>query len=132
MDSNNSDILLKCLGSGAKLRLNVTGVEDEAELNINVGGNITTKFLKEYKINTGETFEVDISDNIEFKADGAEISMDDKIGIKNASDDLKSIVDDLITAITQITVTTPAGPSGIPINIASFELIKQRLETLMK
>jgi len=43
--------------------------------------------------------------------------------------ELVSILNDLITQIAAITVTTPAGPSGPPNNIAAINAIIPRLRT---
>jgi len=39
---------------------------------------------------------------------------------------------DLLTALRKLTVTTPAGPSGVPINLAEFEALAQRLQNLFR
>lgn len=45
---------------------------------------------------------------------------------------LKKVLTDLITAITQLTVPTGVGPSGIPINAAAFNAIKTRLGNFLE
>jgi len=45
---------------------------------------------------------------------------------------LKKVLTDLITAITQLTVPTGVGPSGVPINAANFTAIKQRLNNFLE
>ncbi len=45
---------------------------------------------------------------------------------------LKKVMTDLITAITQLTVPTGVGPSGIPINAAAFNAIKTRLGNFLE
>lgn len=45
---------------------------------------------------------------------------------------LKKVLTDLITAITQLTVPTGVGPSGIPINAAAFNTIKTRLGNFLE
>lgn len=57
---------------------------------------------------------------------------DDKISLKNKSYDLKKAFDELLDAITKLTVTTGVGPSGTPINLAEFTAVKQKLNTLLK
>lgn len=52
--------------------------------------------------------------------------------IQNENESLKKILSDLIGAIEQMTVTTPSGPSGTPINISSFTQIKNRLDKIFK
>lgn len=51
--------------------------------------------------------------------------------LKNGSDDLKTVLSDLLTAIKLITVPTANGPSGVPINSASFDAINTRLNALL-
>lgn len=53
------------------------------------------------------------------------------IKLATASESLHGILNDLITAITLITVPTPAGPSGVPVNAASFNTIATRLNNLL-
>jgi hypothetical protein len=53
-----------------------------------------------------------------------------KFDFKNTSEDLKAIISDLIDTINLLTVTTPSGPSGVPVNIADFTAIKTRLDNL--
>ncbi|NJM16141.1 MAG: hypothetical protein HC896_12865 [Bacteroidales bacterium] len=57
----------------------------------------------------------------------------DNAGIKLGGDNsnLKQTLSDLIDAINQLTVTTPAGPSGMPINTASFKAIKEDLQNYL-
>lgn len=50
--------------------------------------------------------------------------------IARQGESLKKILTDLIDAITQVTVTTGTGPSGVPINLPAFTAIKQRLPIL--
>ncbi len=45
---------------------------------------------------------------------------------------LKKILTDLITAISQLTVPTGVGPSGVPINAAVFNAIKTRLGNFLE
>jgi len=54
-----------------------------------------------------------------------------KIEISNTVTDLKTIITDLLTAIKAITVPTGVGPSGVPINIAQFIAVEQKLNQLM-
>jgi histidinol-phosphate/aromatic aminotransferase/cobyric acid decarboxylase-like protein len=52
--------------------------------------------------------------------------------IKKSTNTLKKILDDLIDQIKLITVTTPNGPSGTPINAAAFDPIKTSVDQLME
>jgi len=48
------------------------------------------------------------------------------------SSGLKKTLDELLTAIKALTVTTGVGPSGPPINLAQFEKIQQDLKNYME
>lgn len=50
--------------------------------------------------------------------------------IKRSTETLKKIISDLIDQIVELTVTTPNGPSGTPINATAFTAIKNRLPNL--
>lgn len=63
--------------------------------------------------------------------DDITLNINGKWGVKNATEDLKSIMNDLLAAIQALTVTTPAGPSGPPINIADFIAIDVRINLLL-
>lgn len=54
------------------------------------------------------------------------------ITIQTENESLKLILSDLLDAITQMTVTTPIGVSGTPVNFSSFTDIKMRLDSLLK
>ena len=60
-----------------------------------------------------------------------------KIGSNNASesmvlgDTLKGILEELINAINALTVPTPVGPSGPPINAPQFSGISAKLQTML-
>jgi len=46
-------------------------------------------------------------------------------------DTAKKWLNDLITAISSITVPTGTGPSGVPVNIAQFKVLASRLDSLL-
>lgn len=84
-------------------------------------------------VNNGATVftQTDMNMDLSVKS-GAEITLDTLVTIKNQSDSLGSIMQDLLTAILQLTVTTPSGPSTLPlINSPSFIDIQTRLSTLL-
>ena len=61
----------------------------------------------------------------------SQISEVDKYRIANTSESLKDLIEDLISAVQRITVTTPSGPSTLPlINDAEFTAIKNRVSIL--
>jgi hypothetical protein len=45
-------------------------------------------------------------------------------------DTLVSLLEDILTEVTKLTVTTPIGPSGTPINIAQFQKLKSRVKDI--
>lgn len=51
--------------------------------------------------------------------------------METANESLKTILQDILTAINQITVTTPQGPSGTPVNAVDFTNISQRIENFL-
>lgn len=56
----------------------------------------------------------------------------DTISVKNNSYSLKKAFDDILDAISKLTVTTGVGPSGTPINIAEFTAVRQKLNNFLK
>lgn len=61
----------------------------------------------------------------------SQISEVDKYQIANTSESLKDLIEDLISAVQRITVTTPSGPSTLPlINDTEFTAIKNRVSIL--
>ncbi len=68
---------------------------------------------------------------IKIESGNTVIEVESLIRIATASESLHGILNDLITAITLITVPTPAGPSGVPVNAASFNTIVTRLSNLL-
>lgn len=56
------------------------------------------------------------------------------IGVQRGGENLKSVLNDLLTAITQLTVTcaAPGSPSTPPINLASFTALQTRVNNLLK
>lgn len=103
--------------------------EEKAEFKDKFGHVITfdenTAHYKDEKGNEA-TFN---EDNTQFKCnkfnvgDGAEPMV--------LGNTLKGLLEDLISAITSITVPTPHGPSGTPINSAQFSAINSRLKTML-
>jgi len=55
-----------------------------------------------------------------------------KMEIKNNQENLKKLLQDLINEIMKITVTTPIGNSGTPINMVQLQMIGQRVALLLK
>lgn len=52
--------------------------------------------------------------------------------LAKGSSGLKKTLDDLLTAIQKLTVTTGVGPSGPPVNIADFQKVQQDLSNYLE
>lgn len=82
---------------------------------------------------SGTTIEIKASGTIDIITDdGAAIFLDDKITIENEIENLNDLIQDLISEIKMITVPTPAGTSGVPLNITQIAAIGTKLNTLLK
>ena len=68
-------------------------------------------------------------DNIQFKC--AKFNVGDGAEPMVLGETLKGLLEDLISAITSITVPTPHGISGTPINSSQFSAINSRLKTML-
>lgn len=64
--------------------------------------------------------------------DGGVIEVRDKIKIENNSYNLKELLGELITEIQKITVPTPSGTSGVPLNVASLSIINSKIKALLE
>jgi hypothetical protein len=53
------------------------------------------------------------------------------ISVKNNGYSLRKAFDDILSAISKLTVTTGVGPSGTPINIAEFQAVQQKLNNFL-
>ena len=69
-------------------------------------------------------------DDFEVKINGT----DKKVRIAKSGVDLKSILNDLITAIKQLKVYTPVGPSGTPLpdSIATLDQINTKINQILE
>ncbi len=56
----------------------------------------------------------------------------EKVSLKNEQYSLRQAFDDLLDAITKLTVTTGTGPSGQPINMADFQQIQQNISKFLE
>jgi hypothetical protein len=72
-------------------------------------------------------------ESIETKTNGGGyFSINTKLSLSNDDTDLKTILEDLISAIKNITVPTPAGTSGTPLNVAEFISVEQEIDKLLE
>lgn len=74
----------------------------------------------------------EIDEIITVTNNGAKISLTDKVNISNSTEDLKTILNNLISAIKLITVPTPSGTSGTPINVSDFTNINTSINNLLE
>lgn len=81
-----------------------------------------------------QSFNIDLDgQTISMAGEGLAVSLKDgKFTFENNSYSIKDGLNDLIDAITKITVPTGTGPSGTPVNATDFVKIKQYLTKLMK
>ena len=106
---------------------------NEQQISINEGKTIFNLKDKEAKITIQDGFEAIISDaKTSFKKDKLTFEMDDRFKVDVGGKSLKSKLEELIDEIGKITVTTPVGPSGPPINFTKLMDIKGNLTELLK
>ncbi|TDW46571.1 hypothetical protein EV144_106243 [Flavobacterium sp. 270] len=105
----------------------------EQKISINEGNTTFNLKDKEAKITIKDGFEATISDSkTSFVKGNLTFEMDDKFKIDVGGKSLKSKLEELIEEIGKITVTTPMGPSGPPINLPQLNIIKGKLTELLK
>jgi len=109
----------------ATFKINVSDKTESSKIDISVSGSAT---IESTGVLTVNSYEEILLTNEEKSA----LSIKDKLSFKNENESLKTLIDELIDAITQITVTTGVGASGTPINIQAFTDIKQRFSTILK
>ncbi|KFF06416.1 hypothetical protein [Flavobacterium reichenbachii] len=105
----------------------------EQKISINEGKTIFNLKDKEAKITIQDGFEAVISDKkTSFIKGNLTFEMDEKFKIDVGGKSLKLKLEELIDEIGKITVPTPVGPSGPPINLPQLTVIKTKLEELLK
>lgn len=73
------------------------------------------------------------ADSMTMTADQATLKVGtDGLTLTKGTSGLKKTLDDLLTAITKLTVTTGVGPSGPPINVADFTKVQQDLSNYLE
>jgi hypothetical protein len=88
---------------------------------------------KEARVIIKDGFEALITDTkTSFVKDQLTFEMDDKFKISAGGKNLLTELNNLIDEIGKITVTTPMGPSGVPINLTQITKIKTTLGELLK
>ncbi|WP_229029186.1 hypothetical protein [Flavobacterium sp. SLB02] len=107
--------------------------ELHTEINFNKGNSIFNLKDKEAKITIKDGFEATISDTkTSFKKDKLTFEMDNKFKIDAEGKNLLTELNGLIDEIVKITVPTPVGPSGPPMNSTQIAGIKEKLAELLK
>lgn len=92
---------------------------------------LATSELDLCQINTGNT-ELKLSGSGgQLSKGNTKVKVDELVTIASASEDLCSIMLDLVNAIAAITVTTSAGSSSVPVNVASFTSLIARINNLL-
>lgn len=106
---------------------------NEQKISINEESTVFHLKDREAKVIIKDGFEAVISDTkTSFKRKQLTFEMDDKFKIAVRGKSLKSKLEELIDEIGKITVTTPVGPSGPPINLPQLIDIKEKLNELLK
>ncbi|MBL0736761.1 hypothetical protein JI750_07695 [Flavobacterium sp. GN10] len=106
---------------------------DEQKISINEGNTIFNLKDKEVKVSIKDGFEASITDKkVSIVKDKLTFEMDDKFKISAGGKNLWTELEKLLEEIAKITVTTPVGPSGIPINAGKFLETKQNLNEILK
>ncbi len=106
---------------------------NEQKISINEESTVFHLKDREAKVIIKDGFEAVISDTkTSFKRKQLTFEMDDKFKIAVGGKSLKSKLEELIDEIGKITVTTPVGPSGPPINLPQLIDIKEKLNELLK
>jgi hypothetical protein len=138
-DAETGQLFINTSGgnSATNLKINVSGAND-SELNINVLGK--TKIFSSKSTEISDSF----GNSISLTENGVVLSKtkeENKIFLGSTDADkssvigeeLKTILDDILSAITKMTVTCPpsGGPSKPPVNIADFVEIQTKLDTIL-
>ena len=93
--------------------------DEESKLTITDGYEATISKDLVY-FNKSGAYEATIGDTTVFKKGGLTFKMDEKFVIEAGTKNLFTELDALTKALQALTVTTPVGPSGPPINISKF------------
>jgi hypothetical protein len=131
---NNGDTLNVEDLNGTKY-LNVRKIATEKQVGIIITPPLESYVIVSRIAGSNDLFVSMLSEieKLEYKdTQGFEVIIKDgKMSVKNSSYGIKQAFDELIDVIGRLTVTTGVGPSGIPINKAEFEAIKQKLNNLL-
>lgn len=70
-------------------------------------------------------------ESIEIDTGMATVKVADKVTVRCGTEDLYTLLRDVLDSIKLITVTTSTGPSSVPVNVAMFDAILLRLNNLL-
>lgn len=118
----------------SKQKIDIT----ETATTIAINEDVTVVTLQENDLtittDSGDGYSASIkSEEVSFAKEDHILKLDeDKFTLKNNVTDLRAELDALLVAIQALTVTTPVGPSGPPINIADFIQIQNNINQLLK
>lgn len=88
--------------------------------------------LKKIAVKVGQVSCEVAEDELTFKNDNTILDITaSSFKLNTPSESLFDLLNDLLTAIQLITVPTPAGPSGVPVNAATFSTLATRLSNLL-
>lgn len=123
----SKDVLLL---EGKKLKLLIT---DSIDLSINNGKKeILAIKANDSSLELKDQFENLINiDEENIKINAKKINLGEGAEPMVLGDTLLSLLEQLVDAITSLTVVTPTGPSGTPINSVQFIQIKSKLRTIL-
>lgn len=118
----------------SKQKIDVTELGTTIAINEDV--TVVNLLENELTITTesGDGYMASIKNNeVSFSKEDHVLKLDeDKFTLKNNITDLRAELDALLLAIQALTVTTPVGPSGPPINIADFIQVQNNINQLLK
>jgi hypothetical protein len=121
-----------CDGDGKEISRSFFNIYQH-QISINEDKTVFNLQDKEAKITIQDGFEAVISDaKTSFKKGNLIFEMDDKFKIDVDGKNLLTELNGLIDEICKITVTTPVGPSGMPINSVKLQEVKEKLAELLK
>jgi hypothetical protein len=96
-------------------------------------GIIKTSELEKYTLTIGDSIVTVDATKVEMLHGAAKVLIQDADGVQimKGGSSLKDVFDNLIDEIKLITVPTGTGPSGVPINTATFDVIKDQFDNLI-
>ena len=121
------DVNVGPVGSLTSSSMNALGYKVDTLGQIKMDAKLGMKF------DTLLTYNVDAKTALSLKTAMGEMSLSPagQITLKGPAFSLGALLDELMTALAQLTVPTGTGPSGPPINAAALQAVQQKLGTLL-